>query len=208
MTISQRIQRTIAEAEKAVGKSELQRRARQRIRRDTGGTIVAVNLGELLSVALNRKDLIGSEMGEMRTVKLNAVVPNPKAKSIIFKAEAYGTKMYQMLLTFYKVDFAEKKDNTHPLSVDLGEGERLYAEHLKIRSHPCMIRCECMDFKMTFAYYDKQHSALAGRAFPAYVRKTPPPPNGYPERNAAHVPGICKHLFRLCEVLKGKQVLV
>lgn len=56
-----------------------------------------------------------------------------------------------------------------------------------------MVRCSCAAYYFWFSYANKAVKAHYGTKFPIYVRKTPPPPKGYPYKNPGNIPGLCKH---------------
>lgn len=196
----------VAEAKK-VGKSELGRRKRTRLRRKLGRTLVTLTVSDLFKVVKNRKDLLGSEMGELRKTKLTRVVPNVRSKQIIFQGQAFGEKQYKPQATFFSVDFVDEKDKAHPLTVDTASGVTLAAEQMKSHKHPVQVRCNCSDFSFRWGWYDAKKRALSGPNSYAYKRKTPFP-GGYPKVNPKSLPGYCKHLHTFLLLLQKRRILI
>ena len=214
MTLSQEILKALDEVErvKKIGSSELARRARARVRKQLGTTLVKLTINDLLKVVKNRKELLGTSMGEMRKTVLQRVVPNERSKSLIFQGSAYGKKQYKPQLTFYSVDFAMEKDKKHPLSASIKDDDVgtkiIYVEQVKANTHPVQCRCDCKDFSFRFGWADKSSKVLSGPNTYAYTRKTLPPPEGYPYANPGNHSGFCKHLFTLIELLQKRKLLI
>jgi len=149
-----------------------------------------------------RAELRDKKVNPPRPSKVRRMLPIPRNRAIIVQGESYGTKMYQLTLTFYKVDFSLEEDAKHPLSVSLGDGQYVWSEQLLVRKHPVQIRCSCPDFRWTWGHWDHIVSALSGPDWPAYVRKTNRGP-----RNPLKVPGLCKHVVGLMEVMQKQRIL-
>lgn len=202
---------------KPVGSSELARRARAKLRKKLKGTLVQLTISDLMKVVKNRKDLLGSEMGEFRIIKLPRSVPNVNAKSMIFQGEAYSpgdrkkkipAKSYKPQIVFYQVDFTNEEDKEHPLSAYTKTGDLVWSEQLKSFKHPVMVRCSCLDFFFRWGYPDARKSALTGKDNFRYTRKTPAPPVGRPYQNPKNLPGFCKHVVGLWELLQKRRLLI
>ena len=69
------------------------------------------------------------------------------------------------------------------------------------------VRCGCDAYYYYFWWWNKKHDAHAGSNFKQYVRKTPPPPEGYPEKNPGKIPGVCKHIAYLVKELRRQEVI-
>jgi len=69
------------------------------------------------------------------------------------------------------------------------------------------IRCTCDAYYYYFWWYNKKVDAHSGTKFPKYIRKTPLPPEGYPEKNPQKIPGMCKHLAFLVRELRRAGVV-
>ena len=100
----------------------------------------------------------------------------------------------------------------------LNRGEKCLKGFMKIRSpkkklycveKPTMsktkvkVRCSCEDFFFTYAFWNKGKDGLYGGPLKPYKRKT----TDRPERNPKHVPGMCKHLFKLVDELRVNKVI-
>ena len=65
------------------------------------------------------------------------------------------------------------------------------------------VRCDCEDYMMRFANFNIQQNCHLGPPPPRYVRTT-----DRPEVNPHHVPGMCKHIIRVVDDLRGKGILI
>lgn len=198
-----------------VKKSDVQRAARKRERKRVKGPLVTLTVSDLLSIVKNRKSLLGSEMGDMRLFKMEKASPNPQGKQITFHGLSHGKgtengkkvrkeQLYKTSIAFYSVSFKDEPDAEHPLTVTLSGGDHKAMEQLKKNKHPVQVRCNCMDFRMRWAYYDKQQRALLGKSFPKYVRKT----DDWPEVNPGKYPGFCKHTISALNRLERERFLI
>ncbi len=140
-----------------------------------------------------------------------SVNPVPRNKQLIFKmtttAMTPGRGAYNQTLIFHKIDFNDRLADKYPLKVSTKDGSFVYAGKLSGAETPVSVRCNCEDFYYMWWYHDNQKKALAGPKMKPYVRKTPPPPEGYPYRNPGEVPGVCKHCIGAFEDLIKKRLL-
>ena len=141
--------------------------------------------------------------GEPRKVQVTNVTPLIGVKSLSVRGQAMGEKLYPVVATFYNVDYSLEKDDAHPLRVVVEEGRTAWMQPISQTNNPVQVRCQCPDYRHTYAHWNKGQKVLAGRAFPHYERKTA----HMLERNPNHVPGVCKHLVGLFERLKRDRIL-
>lgn len=72
----------------------------------------------------------------------------------------------------------------------------------------CLVRCACEAYYFWFIYANSLVGGqIAGNRFVPYVRKTPPPPQGRPYANPRNLPGVCKHLIFLMNVLRARELI-
>lgn len=74
---------------------------------------------------------------------------------------------------------------------------------IDVRVNLIKVRCSCLDFRFRFANYNKRDMSLVGPPPPRYVPKTNRPPV-----NPHQVPGMCKHILKILDVLADDGVLV
>lgn len=139
--------------------------------------------------------------GAVKVLNMKPLVGNA---TLTVNAEAFGKKSkYPMTMTFYNVEYSENQTRDYPLAVTPERGTQFFMPQLEEDGNPVQIRCSCKDFQFTWAPWNKEESALSGRNFPKYKRKT----ETRPERNPVKAPGLCKHLIKLTEKLKRDKVL-
>lgn len=139
--------------------------------------------------------------GAVKVLNMKPLVGNA---TMTVNAEAFGKKgKYPMTMTFYNVEYSENQTRDYPLAVTPERGRRFYMPQLEEDGNPVQVRCQCPDFRFTWAHWNKEESALSGRNFARYKRKT----ETRPERNPAKAPGLCKHLIKLTEKLMRDKVL-
>ena len=143
------------------------------------------------------------KFNKSRPTSILSMTPTMSNKTLTVKAEARGTSLYPLVITFYNVDYTLEADPAYPLSVQTKTGATGYAKQVTEDGNPVQLRCQCMDFRHTWAFYDHKAKALSGRPFPRYERKT----TTRPSRNPGEVPGLCKHLIGMVEVLKRRNIL-
>jgi hypothetical protein len=154
-----------------------------------------LTLGQMMNAVNNR--------GDLRPIAIIRTTPLIGNKSFTVKAEARGTKLYSVTITFYNVDYSLERDPEHPLTVIAEVGHRAYMEPITMGGHPAQIRCSCEDFKFSYATWNRKEKSLSGRAFPSYERKT----DTRPERNVQQIPGMCKHVLSLIDRLRKDRIL-
>lgn len=103
---------------------------------------------------------------------------------------------YQQALQFMKVLF-EPEDTESNATFQASDGEDYHVQPLELTGHSVKVRCNCLDFHYRFANYNSQDKSLVGKPPPLYQRKTNRPPV-----NPDQVPGMCKHLLKLVEMLR------
>lgn len=104
---------------------------------------------------------------------------------------------YKQALQFNGVAF-EDVDTEQNATFQASDGEDYHVQPLELNGHNVKVRCSCLDFHYRFANYNAQDKSLVGRPPPLYQKKTNRPPV-----NPAQVPGMCKHLLKLVEMLRG-----
>lgn len=148
---------------------------------------------------------IRARQGAPRPVSILSKVPVLFTKIFTIKAEARGTKIYPLVMTFYNVDYSLERDKQHPFLVRPRVGEPFFMQPLSETQNPVQLRCQCPFFRFAWAEGDKESKALSGPTFPAYIQKTARAPR--PSVNPQQLPGICKHLVGLITKLESDRLL-
>jgi len=106
-----------------------------------------------------------------------------------------GEKPYQPKIIFNRVDF-DDEDTQDNITVPAEAGD-IHFQQLNLSEKTMRVRCDCADFYWRFAAYNAKDKSLDGRSPKPYQAKT----NRGPV-NPQQVPGMCKHLLKIIEVLK------
>lgn len=114
---------------------------------------------------------------------------------LLVKAKCSGeTSDYETSVMFTGVQFT---DPNNPESITVN-GISLIP--LDDNQTMVQVKCSCLDFHWTFAWYNASEDALIG---------DPPPPydNYTGQRNPTNSPGLCKHLFKLRSDMQAEGLL-
>jgi len=115
-----------------------------------------------------------------------------KFKYVSYDAQVFSresNKHYNTSIFFYNIDTS--KDELPDLHKSVAR-----------------VSCSCAAYYFYFSYWNKVHGVHARRPLRPYVRKTPPPPEGLPERNPMHLAGCCKHIAALANYLAGHEYFI
>jgi len=164
----------------------------------------------MLTIAMLRSSTsqLNRKQGEPRPVSIHRTTPTVQNKTLTIRGEARGTKVYQLVVTFYNVDYSLERDGDHPLivrpAVPFMNRDQVYMRPVSESSNPVQVRCSCLSFRHVWAHWDRENKSLAGAPFPEYIRKT----TTRPEVNPIKAPGVCKHLIGFFERLGKDKILV
>lgn len=128
------------------------------------------------------------------------IVPYVGTKSIFIKAlvrNTDGGHKYDSQVFFSGVNF-DKEDNDTNVSFTASDGKIYHIKPIRLSENNIRVRCNCLDFRHRFAYYNFNDGSLWGRKFPPYHRKT----DTRPPVNKNKTPGVCKHLIKTIMALK------
>lgn len=82
-------------------------------------------------------------------------------------------------------------------------GEETSVQPIRLNTTNVGVYCDCEDYNMRFANYNLNNNCHVGPIPPRYVRKT----TTRPPANPARVPGMCKHLLKIVQDLRGYGLL-
>lgn len=117
---------------------------------------------------------------------------------LLVKAECDGeTQDYQPQILFTGIKFT---DPSHPQSITLTGG--IHLQRISNAQTNVQVSCNCLDFHWTFAWFNSADGSLLGKPPEPYSKHTDRQP-----RNPDKVPGLCKHLIKLSEVLKAEGLI-
>lgn len=104
---------------------------------------------------------------------------------------------HRQAIQFLDVKF-EPADTRQNITITATDGKDYHMQQISLSKQNTKVRCDCMDFYWRFANYNAADKSLVGSAPALYQRKTNRPPV-----NPDQVPGLCKHLIKLVDQLRG-----
>ena len=150
------------------------------------------------------------------------VVPFKGTNSVLFSARLLGRPYpvmymgskrtmqaaYGVLIQFTGVEILDNPPEGNDLwTKDYKEIEynrqKYYIRKIDVKKNPMLVRCSCKDYFFTWRWENFKYNALYGALGRKYIRKTPPPPAGYPYRNPTKVTGFCRHIYQVMMLLKN-----
>lgn len=146
---------------------------------------------------------------------INSVIYSAGTNQLSFYMNVRGSsnKTYSVQISFKNVDEVEVESkeeaekylqNGRYMLVKDGSGNNHIVERPVLSKNDVQVRCDCPSFRFTYAFYDRAVSAMFGRNFQVYHRKT----NTRPPRNPEGMPGVCKHLIIAMEALVGSDFVI
>jgi hypothetical protein len=128
-------------------------------------------------------------------------VPFIEDSQLLIKANTKTTgNTYTTSILFNDVKFVEP-DTRFAIEI-LTKGDKLYILPIKRRESDVLVSCTCLDFYYMFSVWNHKDTSLYGDAPEPYIKKT-----DSPLRNPRRVPGVCKHILRLSDILIQERVL-
>jgi hypothetical protein len=109
-----------------------------------------------------------------------------------FEVESETTDdLYTVFVEFPCVHFSKRRVVDH-VKLDFDNAEACFVQRLRYEKDQILrVRCDCEDYRFTWAQWNKKKGGMYGPDFPPYRRVT----DTRPERNPMHTPGACKHVF-------------
>ena len=106
---------------------------------------------------------------------------------------------YNPMIQFKGVNYKTAGNNSITETVKLyaDDGMLYELERLSLDGTQVNLRCNCPDFRWRFSYYNSLDGSLYGRKPAPYKAEGRRPP-----ANPKEMPGVCKHLIKLQEVLQ------
>lgn len=123
--------------------------------------------------------------------KQGAVLYQFEHRGVTVKAEHY-VDIFWWGLEISRTEFP----NSRPINY---RGEQAFVEKAKLDSTNVRVRCSCVDFYFTFAYYNWLQDCIFGRKPREYRRKSDRGP-----RNPLRIPGACKHIKNSMDLLRSQ----
>ena len=115
------------------------------------------------------------------------------------KSLKVGGGKYRVFIMFPDLVTDMTKSGVTPVEID----NNVFCEQASISTSPVKVRCDCHDFRWRFAHYDYKAGCLYGATPPIYKRKT----TTRPPANPKGLPGICKHILNVINIMKSEGVI-
>ncbi len=129
---------------------------------------------------------------------------NQKILSINANTSTSGTgNKHTPMLALKDVNFQAPQSGQN-VEIQGADGQKQSITPVKLNINNVMVACDCEDYIKRFAPYNVQNNCHLGQPPAPYTRKT----TTYPEVNPKHLPGMCKHIIKIVEVLKQKHILI
>jgi len=93
--------------------------------------------------------------------------------------------------------------NGNQVKITANDGLQYNFNKLSLENTDVLLRCNCLDFKYRFAWYNKLDHSLYGRPPKKYIATG----TGHPA-NPMELEGMCKHLIKTMKVLKEAQIFL
>jgi hypothetical protein len=113
-------------------------------------------------------------------------------------AENKGNRhQYNTIMLFKEVDY----DNPE-ISIVASDGKRYGLKKLSSENNQILVRCNCLDHKYRFRYFNYLDHSLFGKKSKKYEGQ------GLWQANPLELPGLCKHVISLGKALKDAGILI
>jgi hypothetical protein len=128
-------------------------------------------------------------------------VPYLGMKTLFVRAEARNEEReYSPIIVFKNVRY---HDEDAPGLIKIrSEGRMYYLEQPSLEDSDVLVRCSCGDFFWRFNYFDHLDKSLSGPKRKKYEAKHNPG-----SANPMRLPGECKHLMKMAEVLRNTGII-
>lgn len=159
-----------------------------------------------LVMATRRYDAKRVERTPYIDIEISNVIPYFGTKSLLFTARSLsGTSAkikYPTVIAFYNIEFIDGEENWKRGMLKFENpdtGAVVVCNKPDYRRTPVRVYCACPDFYFTFAYPDYNKQCYYGKKPKPY--KHVMPPSGYPPKNPNNIPGLCKHILNMVNLL-------
>jgi hypothetical protein len=108
-------------------------------------------------------------------------------------AQSEGAE-YNTIILFKNVNY-----NLNEIKLSASDGGIYTLGKLSLETNDVAVRCNCLDMKFRFSYFLSLDHSLFGRKPKKYIRVKG---SNRPPINQKSLPGLCKHVIKLIEVLE------
>ncbi len=123
----------------------------------------------------------------------------PVARGLQVNAQARSnTHDYAPSILFLDVAY-DPDETAGGTSFTGSDGKVRHMQPIDLTMSTCKVKCNCLDFFYRFAQTNYDDDALLGKKPPLYKRV---PGSTRDSANPQHVPGVCRHLIKVVELLR------
>jgi hypothetical protein len=137
--------------------------------------------------------------GEVRVAD-NRFTPftNAKVLRVDSHVASNSGRRYNQFVDLRNVVYETHANETN-VPVSATDHSEYHIQPVELNTTNVGVYCNCPDYQMRFAHYNIQNNCHIGPPPKNYTRKT----QNRPEVNPQHVPGLCKHLIKVVNKMKG-----
>lgn len=166
----------------------------------------------LLELSLsNLKNNTRRAFGPKRSQKSNKTrvvnymaIPSVDDKTLLLKFKVTGeTSPYNVEVRFTNVKFGEEGSYPSMSKIVAMDGNEYQFKKFTSAQTQAKVKCNCLDFYYRFSVWNHGKNSLEGDPPEPYVRKT----DYMPSVNPTRTPGMCKHIMKVIEFLRGENIL-
>jgi hypothetical protein len=129
-------------------------------------------------------------------------IPSVQDKTLLLKFKVSGeTSPYAVEVRFLNVKYGQEGDGLS--SIVAMDGNTYYFKQFTQSQTQAKVKCNCLDFYYRFSVWNHGKNSLEGDPPPPYVRKT----DYMPPVNPTKTPGLCKHIMKVMEFLRGENII-
>ena len=161
-------------------------------------------LGELYQSAVNAFPHTTRRQHATDPIEIDRlqVVPFLGVRTLFLKTRAINEgREYGPLILFKNIQYQDEP-GIGVLSLRGSDGKSYHFERPKVDWSDALLRCNCKDFHWRFNYFDHLDQSLYGRKRGLYKAKQNPG-----AANPMQMPGMCKHLMKMMEVLANSGLI-
>jgi hypothetical protein len=131
-------------------------------------------------------------------------VPFVGMKTLFVKGSAMNEgREYNPTIVFKKVTYHEAQ-GLSIVTLQANDGKTYYLSPLSLENTDVLVRCNCHDFRWRFSYYNSLEKSLQG---PKPKKYEPVPGSNRPPANPTESSGMCKHLMKFAQALRGSTII-
>lgn len=117
---------------------------------------------------------------------------------LVRAASLNENRQYKTMILFRNVNYRPQGEG-RLIQIERA-GRQYFLEQLEANGNDVLLRCSCPDFNWRFQHFNFEDRSLYGRDREPYDGQPPP-------ANPQEMPGMCKHLMKLVEVLTAGGVI-